>query len=161
MGRMQAIGMAGTVTRRGGLAAALAVLALSAPLAGETEGAVAENRSEDGWMSAQSVMAPPPDEAAVLAQEFRGAVDDGSNAALIRFIARHPDRALARQAWQRLAGRTVPDGQPLAGDPDAMVYAAFDAARLAGTAAAYRGFAQTYAGHPLAEEASRQARALP
>lgn len=112
-------------------------------------------------MSAQSVMAPPPDEAMVIAQEFRGAVDEGSNAALIRFIARHPDQALAEEARRRLALRTKPDERPLAGDPDAAVYAAFDAARRAGTAQAYRDFARTYAGHPLAAEAERQAGDLP
>jgi hypothetical protein len=111
-------------------------------------------------MSAQSVMAPPPDEKAVIAQEFRGAVDDGSSAALIRFIARHPDDALAEEAWRRLAPRTAPDGRSLAGDPDATVYAAFDAARRAGTARAYRDFASAYANHPLAAEAERQARTL-
>lgn len=111
-------------------------------------------------MSAQSVMAPPPDEEAVIAQELRGAVDDGSSAALIRFIARHPGHALAQEARRRLAMRTGPDGPSLAGDPDAAVYAAFDAARRAGTAEAYRDFARTHAGHPLAAEANRQARAL-
>ncbi len=112
-------------------------------------------------MSAQSVMAPPPDEAAVMAQEFHGAVEDGSSAALIRFIARHPDDALAEEARRRLALRTKPDGRSLAGDPDAAVYSAFDAARRAGTARAWRDFASAYANHPLAAEAERQARALP
>jgi hypothetical protein len=117
--------------------------------------------AESGEAPAPSVMAPPPDEQAVMAQEFRGAVDDGSSAALIRFIARHPDHALAEEARRRLARRTAPDGPALAGDPDAAVYAAFDAARRAGTARAYRDFARAYAGHPLAAEANRQALALP
>jgi len=117
--------------------------------------------AEGGEGPAPSVMAPPPDEAAVIAQEFRAAVDDGSSAALIRFIARHPDQALAEEARRRLASRTAPDSPALAGDPDAAVYAAFDAARRAGTARAYRDFARAYAGHPLAAEADRQALALP
>ncbi|MFE0756740.1 hypothetical protein ACFW16_22435 [Inquilinus sp. NPDC058860] len=114
---------------------------------------------EDGWMSAQTDMARPPDEQAVIAREFRGAVDEGSNAALIRFIARHPEHALADEAWRRLQRRPAPDARPLANDPDAAVYAAFDAARRAGTAEAYRDFARAYANHPLAAEAKRQIRA--
>ncbi|WP_225767189.1 hypothetical protein [Inquilinus sp. Marseille-Q2685] len=114
---------------------------------------------EDGWMSAQTDMARPPDEQAVIAREFRGAVDQGSNAALIRFIARHPGHALADEARLRLQRRTAPDDKPLAHDPDATVYAAYDAARRAGTAEAYRDFARTYANHPLAAEANRQIRA--
>jgi hypothetical protein len=102
-------------------------------------------------------MARPPDDAAVLAQEFRAAVDDGSNAALIRFIARHPETALADEAWRRLQQRPAPDARPLANDPDAAVYAAFDAARGTGTAEAWRDFARTYASHPLAAEATRLA----
>lgn len=108
-------------------------------------------------MVAQAGMARPPDDEAVLAQEFRGAVDDGSNAALIRFIARHPETALADEARRRLQQRTAPDERPLANDPDAAVYAAFDAARRAGTAEAWRDFARTYANHPLAAEANRLA----
>ncbi len=46
---------------------------------------------------------------------------------------------------------------PLANDPDAAVYAAFDAARRTGTAEAWRDFARTYASHPLAAEATRLA----
>ncbi|WP_342239453.1 hypothetical protein [Inquilinus sp. OTU3971] len=102
-------------------------------------------------------MARPPDDEAVLAQEFRGAVDDGSNAALIRFIARHPETALADEAWRRLERRPAPDAYLLANDPDAAVYAAFDAARRTGTAEAWRDFARTYASHPLAAEAARLA----
>jgi len=112
---------------------------------------------EEGGMVAQAGMARPPDDAAVLAQEFRGAVDDGSNAALIRFIARHPETALADEARRRLQQRTAPDERPLANDPDAAVYAAFDAARRTGTAEAWRNFARTYANHPLAAEVNRLA----
>lgn len=112
---------------------------------------------EEGRMVAQAGMARPPDDEAVLAQEFRGAVGDGSNAALIRFIARHPRTALADEAWRRLEQRPAPDARPLANDPDAAVYAAFDAARRTGTAEAYRDFARAYANHPLAAEATRLA----
>jgi hypothetical protein len=112
---------------------------------------------EEGKFMAQAGMARPPDDEAVLAQEFRGAVDDGSNAALIRFIARHPETALADEAWRRLKQRPAPDEHPLANDPDATVYAAFDAARRTGTAEAWRDFARTWANHPLAAEANRLA----
>jgi hypothetical protein len=126
------------------------------------DGGAAQLREEDllpeeGILIAQAGMARPPDDAAVLAQEFRGAVDDGSNAALIRFIARHPETALADEAWRRLQLRPAPDDRPLANDPDATIYAAFDAARRAGTAEAWRDFARTYANHPLAAEATRLA----
>ena len=116
----------------------------------------AQQLPQDG-VSVQVDMARPPDDQAVLAQEFRGAVDDGSNAALIRFIARHPETALADEAWRRLQQRPAPDEHPLANDPDAAVYAAFDAARRTGTAEAWRDFARTYASHPLAAEATRLA----
>lgn len=112
---------------------------------------------EQGRLIAQAGMARPPDDEAVLAQEFRGAVDDGSNAALIRFIARHPETALADEAWRRLQQRPAPDEHPLANDPDATVYAAFDDARRTGTAEAWRDFARTWASHPLAAEATRLA----
>jgi len=164
---MPVIDSARTVGVWGGIAAAPVFLLLFASLSCWAGAAGAGHRTsaafsarEDGWMSAQSIMAPPPDEAAVIAQEYRGAVDDGSSAALIRFIARHPDHALAEEARRRLALRTEPDGRSLAGDPDAAGYSAFDAARRAGTARAYRDFASTYANHPLAAEAERQALAL-
>ncbi|MGO1078431.1 hypothetical protein [Inquilinus sp. CA228] len=138
----------------------LALSVLLAALPGWAQGAVAPRDSgalQEGRVVAQAGMARPPDDAAVLAQEFRGAVDDGSNAALIRFIARHPETALADEARRRLQQRPAPDAYPLANDPDAAVYAAFDAARRTGTAEAWRDFARTYANHPLAAEATRLA----
>jgi hypothetical protein len=146
---------------------ALSVLFLALPWSAQgaaafRDGGAAQLREdgplrEEGILIAQAGMARPPDDAAVLAQEFRGAVDDGSNAALIRFIARHPETALADEAWRRLQQRPAPDDRPLANDPDATIYAAFDAARRTGTAEAWRDFARTYANHPLAAEANRLA----
>jgi hypothetical protein len=141
----------------------LTLSVLLAALPWRAQGAVASWDSgalqfrEAERMVAQAGMPPPPDDAAVLAQEFRGVVDDGSNAALIRFIARHPETALADEAWRLLQQRPAPDARPLANDPDAAVYAAFDAARRTGTAEAWRDFARTYASHPLAAEAARLA----
>jgi len=142
-----------------GFALSVMVVALlwSAPGAAALRDGGTPQLREQGRLIAQAGMARPPDDEAVLAQEFRGAVDDGSNAALIRFIARHPGSALAEEAWRRLRQRPAPDEHPLANDPDAAVYAAFDAARRAGTAAAWRDFARTYASHPLAAEATRLA----
>lgn len=143
--------------------ACLALSVLSAALPCWAQGAFvprdggAPELREEERMVAQAGMARPPDDAAVLAQEFRGAVADGSNAALIRFIARHPGTALADEAWRRLQQRPAPDERPLANDPDAAIYAAFDTARRTGTAEAWRDFARTYANHPLAAEASRLA----
>jgi hypothetical protein len=140
---------------------ALSVLFVALPWSAQggaalRDGGAAQLR-EEGILIAQAGMARPPDDAAVFAQEFRAAADDGSNAALIRFIARHPETTLADEAWRLLKQRPTPDARPLANDPDAAVYAAFDTARRAGTAEAWRDFARTYASHPLAAEAARLA----
>jgi hypothetical protein len=104
------------------------------------------------WASCALAEAPPRlDPAAVLARELAQAVAAGSNAALINFIARHPDAPLTDQARARLAGRPPGDGWT---GPDAAIYGAFDAARVAGPDALAR-FARRYPSHPLAAEASR------
>jgi len=139
---------------------ALSVLFAALPWSAQGGAAFRDEKGslrEEGILIAQAGMARPPDDAAVLAQEFRGAVDDGSNTALIRFIARHPGTVLADEAWRRLQQRPAPDERPLANDPDAAIYAAFDAARRTGKAEAWRDFARTYANHPLAAEATRLA----
>lgn len=102
--------------------------------------------------SQNSPTVPPPGDAAVLAAELRGALTDGSNAALIGFIARHPDEPLADAARSRLAARTELDPAPAVG-PDAEVHAAFDAARLSVEPQAMADFAKQYAHHPLGREA--------
>jgi hypothetical protein len=105
-----------------------------------------------GRAAADGVVPPPPDPAAVLTDELQRAVDAGTNAAIINFIARHPDEPMTAQARARLAARTSPDSAKGAG-PDADIQAAFDAARLQGTSAALTAFARRYADHPLAAEA--------
>ena len=83
----------------------------------------------------QPVTPPPPDYAAVLATEFELALASDSNAALIAFIARHPDEALTNEARRRLDARRLPDNVAGTG-PDAEIEAAFDAARLDGSSEA-------------------------
>ena len=101
----------------------------------------------------QPVTPPPPDYAAVLATEFELALATDSNAALIAFIARHPDEALTNEARRRLDARRLPDNVAGTG-PDAEIEAAFDAARLDGSSEALARFAARFAGHPLAREAA-------
>ena len=96
---------------------------------------------------------PPADPAAVLAQALAAARADGSNAALILFIARYPDEPLTATARAALAARRWPDRRPAPG-PDGAIIAAFDRARLAGPAA-LAAFAQAYPNHPLGAEALR------
>jgi outer membrane murein-binding lipoprotein Lpp len=94
---------------------------------------------------------PRRDPAAAVAEELAAAVDDGSNGALILFIARHPGEPLAAEARRRLAARPRPDPVPPGGS-DGRIIAEFDAARLEGTEA-LRAFAAANPGHPLAAEA--------
>jgi hypothetical protein len=87
-----------------------------------------------------------------LARELAQALAEDSNAALVNFIARHPDEIMSDEARARLAARpSQPSGWS---GPDAAIYGAFDAARLAGLEA-LAGFAQRNSGHPLAAEALR------
>lgn len=94
---------------------------------------------------------PPPDPGRALAAEYARARAAGSNAALIGFIARHPDAALTAQARAALAARRQPDPVPDPG-PDGAIVAAFDRARLGGPAA-LAAFAAAYPNHPLGLEA--------
>ena len=100
-----------------------------------------------------AVVPPPPDYAAGLASSLGQALADGSNAALILFIARYPDEPLTATARAALQARPDPDPRPAPG-PDGAIIDAFDRARLAGPAA-LAAFARTHAGHPLGAEAGR------
>jgi hypothetical protein len=102
----------------------------------------------------EGVVPPPPDYAAGLRSTLDQALADGSNAALIGFIARYPDEAIADEARAALAARGQMAG-PYPG-PDGDIFAAFDRARLAGPAA-LAAFAATYPNHPLGAEAGRAA----
>jgi hypothetical protein len=95
---------------------------------------------------------PRLDPAAALARELAQAVAADSNAALINFIARHPDAPLTTEARVRLAALPADDGWTGA---DAEVYADFDVARRTGTRAALAAFARRHPSHPLAAEAAR------
>jgi hypothetical protein len=104
------------------------------------------------WVAGALADVPPRlDPAVALARELAQAVAAGSNGALVNFIARHPDTALTDRARVRLAARPPSDGWT---GPDAAIYRAFDAARVAGPAA-LAGFARRYPNHPLAAEAAR------
>jgi hypothetical protein len=109
---------------------------------------------EEGDKLVMAEMPPEQNYDAIMTREFRSAVQANSSRALIRFIARHPNHPLAEQARRLLSGRQSVE-PPLAGDPDADVIVAFDAARRSGDAAALLAFAARYSGHPLAEEARR------
>lgn len=98
-----------------------------------------------------TVAARPPDGAAVLRGILGEALADGSNGALILFVARYPGEPAADAARAALAGRHAPDPGPASG-PDGDIVAAFDRARLAG-AAALDAFALRYPNHPLGAEA--------
>ncbi len=101
-------------------------------------------------------MPPPPDYEAVMADEFRHARQAGTNAALIRFIARHPQHRLADEARTLLSRRPAADPPGGSGDPDADIYRAFDQARRDRT---FGSFIARHPEHPLAEEARRMMRA--
>ncbi len=107
-----------------------------------------------------SDMPPPPDYERVMEKEFEAALREGSNAALIRFIARHPDHPLADRARGLLSNRDGLDTGASPTDPDAGVYAAFDRARRQNTVAAFRNFIASHPGHPLAAEARRHIASL-
>lgn len=109
-----------------------------------------------GGKTRSDPLPPPAPAGGPEAQEAEAALAAGSNAALIRFLARHGDDPQAPRIRQALAARG-PDstGQAAAADPDAAVIAAFDAARLAGNAAAWSAFQGRYPTHPLAAEAER------
>ena len=98
-------------------------------------------------------MPPRRDPAMATREEFALAEADGSNGALILFIARAPETAEAEVARTMLRGRNHPDTAPMPG-PDGTIITDFDAARLAGPAA-LRAFVARYTGHPLALEAAR------
>lgn len=100
-----------------------------------------------------SVMPPQPDYVAGLEAALDKALADGSNGALIMFIARNPEEPQAERAREALAARSRPDASPWPG-PDGNIVAAFDRARLGGPAA-LAAFAAATPNHPLAAEALR------
>lgn len=100
---------------------------------------------------------PPAPRGAPEAEEAAAAMAAGSSTALILFLARHPDDPASPGVRAALATRRAPDppaAAAMAGG-EAEVVSAFDAARLAGTAAAWSDFVARYPTHPLAAEATR------
>lgn len=89
---------------------------------------------------------------------FEAAVAQGSNAALIMFLARNPQSTHAAEARRLLAQRRNPDTPATiraAAGADADIVAQFDSARLSGDPAKIRVFILRHADHPLATEAQR------
>ena len=98
---------------------------------------------------------PGPPGSRVRSPVLDQALAANSSAALIMFLWHHPDDAFAPAARDYLRNRPMPDSpaalQADAG-PNSAVVAAFDAARRAGTEAAWQGFLADYGQHPLARE---------
>lgn len=97
---------------------------------------------------------PPAPEGVPEAEEAAAALAAGSSTALIQFLARHPDNPNAPRIRAALAARTAPDdpARLAAAGGEAEIVAAFDAARRAGTAAAWDAFAARFGDHPLVAE---------
>lgn len=111
---------------------------------------------EGGGLGIRSEPLPPPaPRGAPEAHEAAAALADGSSTALIQFLARHPDDPAAPRVRAALAARTAPDqpGRIAAAGGEAEIVAAFDAARRAGTAAAWDAFTRRFGDHPLVAEA--------
>ncbi|WP_134679137.1 hypothetical protein [Paracoccus ravus] len=122
------------------LAASLLAAFIAAPLAAQT------GRSEP--------LPPPAPAGHTERQEAEAAIAAGTNAALIRFLARHPTDPSAPRIRAALSARTGPDpADANPEDPDAAAIAAFDAARLRGTATGWAEFLRRFPGHPLTVEA--------
>jgi hypothetical protein len=143
--------------RTGWLAALLAGLAVPGGAAGEPVSAPVDGSVNGGANGAGPTTAgavpPAADFAARLPALLAAARAEGSNAALILFLARWPDTAEAEEARVALRARGRPDPRPDPG-PDGTIVAAFDRARLAGPAA-LAAFAAAYPNHPLGLEAER------
>lgn len=97
---------------------------------------------------------PRRDPEEVMAEIYTAAIAAGTNAELILFIGRYPDHPLADRARLALAARNQPDSVARGG-PDGDIIAAFDEARLDGSAGAVERFADRFRGHPLAAEIRR------
>ena len=133
-------------------------LILAAALAGLAGAADATQPVfEPGRRAGTGAVAPQADPAIALRRELAAALAAGTSAALILFLARHPDTAEAGTARAALE-RREPDPAP-PGGPDGDIVAAFDRARPGGPAA-LDAFAARYPNHPLAAEAGRWSRWL-
>jgi hypothetical protein len=104
-------------------------------------------------------MAPPAD-FDVRRAEFDAALRKNTELALVRFIARHPDHALAGEAVALLmqGGRASGDAGT---DPDAAIFMAFAEAARSGDRQALEHFATANPDHPLATIARNYTEATP
>jgi hypothetical protein len=99
-------------------------------------------------------MRPERDIEVILQDTFDEAVRSGTAGALIKFISRNPDHALADKARQMLEEGSYPPARKTQADWVDSKIVAFDAARRAGPDA-LRAFIAKHPDHPLAAEARR------
>jgi len=133
---------------------ALAALTGCAATAGQVPSGPGADPGPTGLGIRSEPLPPPAPEGAPEAEEAAAALADGSSTALILFLARHPDNAAAPRVRAALARRTAPDAAAriAAAGGEAEIVAAFDAARRAGTDAAWDAFAARFGSHPLVAE---------
>lgn len=99
-------------------------------------------------------MRPERDREAILLDTFNEAVRSGAAGALIKFISRNPDHALADKARRMLEEGSYPPARRTQTDFVDSKIVEFDAARRAGPDA-LKAFIAKHPGHPLAAEARR------
>jgi hypothetical protein len=110
------------------------------------------NPADDPMIAAPALVTPEMSDRLA----FEQAVAAGTSAGLIMFLARNPDSPRAPEIRRLLGLRGSPDSAAAtaaAAGADADVVAAFDAARLAGTRAAWDAFLARHGSHPLAAQA--------
>ncbi len=123
---------------------ALPTSALSKPIAPQ-ERAMPVHRVDQTSPPGSRVRSPALDQA----------LSANSNAALIMFLLKRPGDPFLKDARTHLKARLIPDNPAAlhaAAGAQADVVAAFDAARLTGTDAAWTGFLARYKASPLADE---------
>jgi hypothetical protein len=99
-------------------------------------------------------MRPERDIEAIILDTFNEAVRSGNAGALIKFISRHPQHALADKARQLLVDGHYPPARKTQSDWVDSKIADFDTARREGPDA-LKAFIAKYPDHPLAAEARR------
>lgn len=136
-----------------------ALLACAAGGAGPALGS-GDTATQQGVLQPKDVQPMPIDQKGPPGQRVRSPVLDqalaaNSSAALIMFLWHHPDDAFAEDARSYLRNRPDPDPPAAiraAAGAEAPAVAAFDAARRAGSAAAWQAFLAQYGATPLARQ---------